>query len=144
MRLNSLKPGKNSKKKKVRVGRGWSSGVGKTCGKGVKGQKARGSGKVAIGFEGGQMPFHRRVPKSGFNSYMATKKTEIRLSQLNNIDADVIDVMVLKDFDIIPNHIESVKVIATGEVTKPVTLRGILATKGAKEAIEKAGGKVEV
>lgn len=144
MRLNSLKPGKNSKKKKIRVGRGWSSGVGKTCGKGVKGQKARGKGKVAIGFEGGQMPFHRRVPKSGFNSYMATKRAEIRLSQLNNIDADVIDLLVLKDFDIIQNHIETVKVIATGEVTKAVTLRGILATKGAKEAIEKAGGKVEI
>ena len=97
MRLNTLKPGENAKKKKVRVGRGWSSGCGKTCGKGVKGQKARGSGKVAIGFEGGQMPFHRRVPKSGFTSRKAMTRAEVRLSELNKLYVDVVDLLVLKE-----------------------------------------------
>ncbi|MAZ38515.1 MAG: 50S ribosomal protein L15 [Legionellales bacterium] len=143
MRLNTLKPGENAKKKKVRVGRGWSSGCGKTCGKGVKGQKARGSGKVAIGFEGGQMPFHRRVPKSGFTSRKAMTRAEVRLSELNKLYVDVVDLLVLKEHNVIGNNIETVKIIATGEIDKAVTLRGILVSKGAKEAIENAGGKVE-
>ena len=143
MRLNTLKPGANSKQKKVRVGRGWSSGCGKTCGKGAKGQKARGSGKVPIGFEGGQMPFHRRVPKSGFSSRKAITRAEVRLSELNKLYVDVIDLLVLREHNVIGNNIETVKIIATGEIDKAITVRGILATKGAKQAIEKAGGKVE-
>jgi len=143
MRLNTLKPAKFSKKNKVRVGRGWSSGCGKTSGKGVKGQKARGSGKVPIGFEGGQMPFHRRVPKSGFNSRKSLTRTEVRLSDLNKLYVDEIDLLALKAHNVIGANIETVKVIATGEITKPIMLRGVLVSKGAREAIEKAGGKVE-
>lgn len=143
MNLNTMKPAFNSKKKKLRVGRGWSSGVGKTCGKGVKGQKARGKGKVAIGFEGGQMPFHRRIPKSGFASRKALVRAQVRLSTLNAIHADVIDLLVLRQANVIGANIEVVKVIMTGEVTRPITLRGLDITAGAKQAIEAAGGKVE-
>lgn len=143
MRLNTLKPAEFSKKKKVRVGRGWSSGCGKTSGKGVKGQKSRGKGKVPIGFEGGQMPFHRRIPKSGFTSRTAIYRAEVRLSQIDAMDVDTIDIFVLKQFNIIPTNIETVKVICTGEITKPVILKGLAVTRGAREAIEKIGGKVE-
>ena len=144
MNLSNLQPATGSThNQNKRLGRGQGSGKGGTASRGHKGAKSRSGYSKKIGFEGGQMPFHRRVPKSGFNSFMATKRAEIRLSQLNDIDADVIDILVLKSHDLIKNRIETVKVIATGEITKPVTLRGILATKGAKQAIEKAGGKVE-
>lgn len=143
MRLNSLKPAAFSKKKKIRVGRGWSSGCGKTAGKGVKGQKARGKGKVPIGFEGGQMPFHRRIPKSGFVSRQAPYRAEIRLSQLEALDLDTVDLLALKELNIVPFTIETVKVIATGEITKPMTIIGLQVSKGAREAIIKVGGKVE-
>jgi large subunit ribosomal protein L15 len=143
MHLNTLKPAEFSKKKKIRVGRGWSSGCGKTSGKGVKGQKSRGKGKVPIGFEGGQMPFHRRIPKSGFTSRTAIYRAEVRLSQIDAMDVDTIDIFVLKQFNIISTNIETVKVICTGEITKPVILKGLGVTRGAREAIEKVGGKVE-
>lgn len=143
MYLNTIKPAFNSKKKKLRVGRGWSSGVGKTCGKGVKGQKARGKGKVAIGFEGGQMPFHRRIPKSGFASRKALVRAQVRLSTLDAIPADVIDLLVLREANVIGANIQIVKVIMTGEISRPITVRGFDVSAGAKQAIEAAGGKVE-
>ena len=98
---------------------------------------------MPIGFEGGQMPFHRRVPKSGFRSRKAITRAEVRLSELNKLYVDVIDLLVLREHNVIGNNIETVKIIATGEIDKAITVRGILATKGAKQAIEKAGGKVE-
>lgn len=143
MQLNTLKPAEGSKKAKVRVGRGWSSGLGKTSGRGVKGQKSRGKGKVAIGFEGGQMPFHRRIPKSGFTSRSKRTHCELRLSDFNYVDEPVIDLLVLKDYNIVPVNTLTAKVIATGELTKAVVLRGIAASAGARAAIEAKGGKVE-
>ncbi len=143
MQLNTLKPAEGSKKAKVRVGRGWSSGLGKTSGRGVKGQRARGKGKVAIGFEGGQMPFHRRIPKSGFTSRTKRTHAELRLNDFNYIEEPVIDLLVLKDYDIVSQNTLSAKVIASGELTRTITLRGISATKGAVAAIEAKGGKVE-
>lgn len=144
MQLNTLKPAEGSKKAKVRVGRGWSSGLGKTSGRGVKGQKSRGKGKVAIGFEGGQMPFHRRIPKSGFTSRTKRTHAELRLSDFNYIEEPIIDLLVLKDYDIVPENTLSAKVIVSGELTRAVVLRGISASKGAIAAIEAKGGKVEV
>lgn len=144
MQLNTLKPAEGSKKAKVRVGRGWSSGLGKTSGRGVKGQKSRGKGKVAIGFEGGQMPFHRRIPKSGFTSRTKQTHAELRLSDFNYIEEPVIDLLVLKDYDIVPENTLSAKVIVSGELTRAIVLRGISASKGAIAAIEAKGGKVEV
>lgn len=143
MQLNTLKPAEGSKKAKVRVGRGWSSGLGKTSGRGVKGQKARGKGKVGIGFEGGQMPFHRRIPKSGFTSRSKRTHAELRLSDFNVIEETDIDLLVLKDYDLIPQNILTAKVIASGELNRKIVLRGISATKGALAAIEAKGGKVE-
>lgn len=143
MRLNSLKPAEGSKKKAVRVGRGPSSGVGKTCGKGTKGQKARGKGKVAIGFEGGQMPFHRRIPKNGFNSKKSGITTELRLSELNSLGLDAIDLATLIALDVINQNIKHVKVIATGVIERAITLTGLRVTAAARAAIEAAGGKVE-
>lgn len=143
MQLNSLKPAEGSKKSKTRVGRGASSGKGKNCGFGHKGQKSRGRGKVAIGFEGGQMPFHRRVPKSGFNSWRQQFTAEIRLSSLNKLDGTV-SLDTLKKAGLIPNMIKFAKVVLNGEVSKAVTIANdIKVTKGAKAAIEAAGGKVE-
>lgn len=143
MQLNTLKPAEGSKKAKVRVGRGWSSGLGKTSGRGVKGQRARGKGKVAIGFEGGQMPFHRRIPKSGFTSRSKGTHAELRLNDFNHIEEPVIDLLVLKDYDIVSENTLSAKVILSGELTRAVVLRGISASKGAIAAIEAKGGKVE-
>lgn len=143
MQLNSLKPAPGSKKKAVRVGRGWSSGKGKTCGKGHKGQKARGKGKVAIGFEGGQMPFHRRIPKNGFNSKKSLTTTELRLSELNNLGVDVIDLPTLIILDVVNQQTKTIKIIATGVIERAITVRGLRMSAAAKAAIEAAGGKVE-
>ena len=143
MRLNTLRPAEGAKKDRKRVGRGAGSGVGKTAGRGHKGQKSRAGGFHKVGFEGGQMPLQRRLPKYGFSSRIAARSAEIRLHELNNIDADVIDLVVLKKAGLVKHTIDTVKVIASGEVTKPVNLKAINVSAGAKKAIEAAGGTVE-
>lgn len=143
MKLNTLKPAEGSKPEKKRLGRGIGSGLGKTSGKGHKGQKARAGGYHKVGFEGGQMPLQRRLPKIGFISRTAKFSEEVRLHELEKVGADVIDILTLKTANIVGLQAEQVKVIASGEITKAVTLRGIKVTKGARAAIEKAGGKVE-
>ena len=126
-----------------RVGRGIGSGLGKTGGRGHKGQKSRSGGFHKVGFEGGQMPLQRRLPKRGFKSLTAAANAEIRLSELNLLAINEIDVLVLKQAGLVPAAVSSVKVIASGELSKAIVLKGIKATKGAKVAIETAGGKVE-
>ncbi len=143
MRLNTLSPAEGSKKNPKRVGRGIGCGFGKTCGRGHKGQKSRSGGFHKVGFEGGQMPLQRRLPKVGFSSRKARISAEVRLSELAKVDGETVDLIALKAANIIGQHIKRAKVIASGEVAKPVTLRGVLATKGARAAIEAAGGKVE-
>ncbi|MDF2182701.1 50S ribosomal protein L15 [Neptuniibacter sp. CAU 1671] len=143
MRLNTLSPADGSRPARKRVGRGIGSGLGKTCGRGHKGQKSRSGGSVKPGFEGGQMPLQRRLPKFGFTSRGARYVAEIRLSELAAVQADVIDLAALKAADIIKEEIKSAKVILSGEITKSVTLKGLRVTKGAQAAIEAAGGKVE-
>lgn len=143
MRLNTLSPAEGSKPSAKRVGRGIGSGTGKTCGRGHKGQKSRSGGGVKPGFEGGQQPLQRRLPKFGFTSRAARFVAEVRLNELANVNADVIDLAALKDADIIADNMKSAKVVLSGEITKAVNLKGIKATKGAKAAIEAAGGKVE-
>ncbi len=144
MRLNTLKAAENSRPSAKRVGRGPGSGSGKTCGRGVKGQKSRSGGFNKTGFEGGQMPLQRRLPKRGFSARLNRHAVEIRLNELNNIDAEVIDLDALKAARIITQSTNKAKVILSGEVTKAVKLKGITATKGALAAIEKAGGSIEV
>jgi large subunit ribosomal protein L15 len=143
MRLNTIKPGEGSKRPRLRVGRGASAGQGKTCGRGVKGQRARKGGYHKVGFEGGQMPLQRRLPKVGFRSAIKATRAEVRTSELNGIDAAVIDLAALKAAGIIPVFAEQAKVVLSGGLTKAVTLKGVGATKGAAEAIAKAGGKIE-
>ena len=143
MRLNSLSPAPGSKPTKKRVGRGIGSGLGKTGGRGHKGLKSRSGGKVPAGFEGGQQPLQRRLPKFGFTSRQARYVAEIRLNELAKIDAEVIDLAALKDADIIKNEIKVARVILSGEISKAVTVKGLKVTKGAQAAIEAAGGKVE-
>ncbi|MEJ2212845.1 MAG: 50S ribosomal protein L15 [Gammaproteobacteria bacterium] len=143
MRLNTLKPSEGSKTAAKRVGRGIGSGLGKTCGRGHKGQKSRSGGGSIIGFEGGQMPLQRRLPKVGFNSAKAKVTAEVTLSELEKVAADVVDMNALYDADILPRTKTRAKVILSGEINKAVTVKGIKATKGAKAAIEAAGGKVE-
>jgi large subunit ribosomal protein L15 len=142
MQLNDLSPAPGSTKAKKRVGRGIGSGWGKTCGTGHKGQKSRSGGTVRPGFEGGQMPLQMRLPKYGFSSRIARVTAEIRTSELNNIDADVIDLEALRKANLVTAGIKRAKVMLSGEVTKAITLDGIGVTKGAREAIEKAGGKI--
>ena len=143
MKLNTIKPAEGAKRSKLRVGRGASAGQGKTCGRGVKGQRARKGGYHKVGFEGGQMPLQRRLPKVGFRSAVKSTRAEVRLSELNGIEAEVIDLAVLKKAGIVSAFAEKAKVVLSGELTKAVTLKGIGATKGALEAIEKAGGRIE-
>lgn len=143
MRMNTLKPAEGSRKARRRVGRGMGSGLGKTCGRGHKGQKSRTGGKVQVGFEGGQMPLQRRLPKRGFRSALKKTIAEIRLHELNKVEGDVVDLSSLRAARLINAQITRAKVIDSGELEKPVTLRGVQATKGARAAIEKAGGKVE-
>ena len=140
MRLNTIKPGAGARKARLRVGRGASAGQGKTSGRGVKGQRARKGGYHKVGFEGGQMPLQRRLPKFGFRSAMKATRAEVRLSELAKVDAAVIDLDALKKAGVVPVFAEQAKLILSGEVSKAVTLKGIGATKGAREAIEKAGG----
>lgn len=143
MRLNTISnvPGASSSKK--RVGRGIGSGYGKTAGRGHKGQKSRTGGSVKPGFEGGQMPLQKRLPKFGFTSRIGMVTAEVRTSELNKVDADVIDIATLEKADIINRNIKRVKVMLSGELTKAVTLKGLRVTKGARAAIEAAGGKIE-
>ncbi|MEJ2643783.1 MAG: 50S ribosomal protein L15 [Gammaproteobacteria bacterium] len=143
MRLNSLKPAQGAKQAPKRVGRGIGSGLGKTGGRGHKGQTSRSGGYHKVGFEGGQMPLQRRLPKIGFKSRVGRTRAEVRLHELAKVDADVIDLMALKAANIVPAQAELAKVIVSGELTKAVTLRGVAVTKGARAAIEAAGGKVE-
>ncbi|EFI22672.1 ribosomal protein L15 [Neisseria sp. oral taxon 014 str. F0314] len=143
MFLNSIQPAEGATHARRRVGRGIGSGLGKTGGRGHKGQKSRSGGFHKVGFEGGQMPLQRRLPKRGFKSLTAAANAEIRLSELNLLAVNEIDVLVLKQAGLVPATVSSVKVIASGELSKAIVLKGIKATKGAKVAIETAGGKVE-
>jgi large subunit ribosomal protein L15 len=143
MRLNTLKPADGSKKDRKRVGRGIGTGLGKTCGRGHKGQKSRSGGFHKIGFEGGQMPLQRRLPKMGFTSRKSRFVDELRLNELALVDADVIDLAALKAANLISRETGSVKVFASGSIDKAVNLKGIRVTKGARAAIEAAGGKIE-
>jgi large subunit ribosomal protein L15 len=143
MRLNSLSPAPGSRKTRKRVGRGIGSGVGKTAGRGHKGQKSRSGGKVAAGFEGGQMPLQKRLPKYGFTSRIARTTAQIRLAELNKVSADVIDVQALKDADVVRDDVRRVRVFLSGELKGPVTIKGLAVSRGARAAIEAAGGKVE-
>jgi large subunit ribosomal protein L15 len=143
MRLNTLKPAAGSRKGGKRVGRGIGSGLGKTCGRGHKGQKSRSGGFHKVGFEGGQMPLQRRLPKVGFTSRVGRTTDEIRLHELAKVDGDVVDLVALKAANLIRQDVQRVKVIASGKIEKAVTVRGLGVTAGAKSAIEAAGGKVE-
>ncbi|MGB3620043.1 50S ribosomal protein L15 [Ketobacter sp. MCCC 1A13808] len=143
MRLNSLSPATGSKPSAKRRGRGIGSGLGKTGGRGVKGQTSRSGGTVKPGFEGGQMPIQRRLPKFGFTSQKALITQEVRLSELAKVESDVVDLGALQAAGIIRRSTKFAKVVLSGEINKAVTLKGIPATKGAKAAIEAAGGKVE-
>ncbi len=142
MRLNTIKPAEGSKKAAKRVGRGIGSGLGKTCGRGHKGQKSRSGGFHKVGFEGGQMPLQRRLPKRGFNSLTRARNYEVRLTDLDRLPVDEIDLLGLQAAGIVPGDALSAKVILSGTITRKVTLKGIGATKGAKAAIEAAGGSV--
>jgi large subunit ribosomal protein L15 len=142
MFLNTLAPAEGSKKKSRRVGRGIGSTLGKTCGRGHKGQHARSGGFHKVGFEGGQMPLQRRLPKVGFRSRQKALSAEVRLHELNAIQADEIDLALLISLNIVPAVTRKAKVIDSGSLEKAVTLKGILVTKGARKAIEGLGGKI--
>ena len=143
MRLNDLSPGKGAKKTGKRLGRGHAAGQGKTSGRGQKGQHARSGGYHEVGFEGGQLPLQRRLPKVGFTSRMARLTAELRLHELAIPEADVIDIDVLKAASLVPAQVQKVKVIKSGKLDKAVKLKGIAVTKGARAVIEKAGGSIE-
>jgi large subunit ribosomal protein L15 len=143
MKLNELSPASGSKKDRKRVGRGIGSGLGKTAGRGHKGQKSRSGGKVKIGFEGGQMPLQRRLPKRGFSSRVARYNAEVRLYQIQAMKAEVIDLEALKAENVVGHDTRKVKVINTGTLERAVTVKGLGVTSGAQAAIEAAGGKVE-
>ena len=143
MYLNTLKPAPGSTSAARRVGRGIGSGLGKTCGRGHKGQKSRTGGFHKIGFEGGQMPLQRRLPKFGFTSRVSMVSAEVRLSEINKLQGDVIDLNALVASSTVPAQTRQVKVILSGEISRAVTLKGLKVTKGARAAIEAAGGKVE-
>jgi large subunit ribosomal protein L15 len=143
MRLNELRPGEGSRKARLRVGRGASAGQGKTCGRGVKGQRARKGGYHKVGFEGGQMPLQRRLPKVGFRSAMKATRAEVRLSELQGLTDAVIDLAALKRAGIVNAQATQAKVVLSGKLERAVTLKGIGATRGARDAISAAGGKLE-
>lgn len=142
MRLNTIKPAEGSKHAKRRVGRGIGSGLGKTAGRGHKGQKSRSGGFHKVGFEGGQMPLQRRLPKRGFVSMKQGMTAEVRLSDLDKLPVDAVDLLVLKQAGLISQSAAAAKVVLAGEIKRAVTLLGIRATKGALAAIEAAGGKI--
>lgn len=143
MRLNTLKSAQGAKQSPKRLGRGIGSGLGKTSGRGHKGQHARAGGYHKVGFEGGQMPLQRRLPKVGFRSHMAAASAEVRLHELTKVAGDIVDLLALKQANVVAQQVNRVKVIASGTLDKPVTVRGLGVTKGARAAIEAAGGKVE-
>jgi large subunit ribosomal protein L15 len=143
MRLNTLSPAPGSRKDAKRVGRGIGSGLGKTAGRGHKGQKSRSGGRVRPGFEGGQMPLQKRLPKYGFTSRISRTTAQVRLGELNAVAGDVVDLDTLKAADLVNENIARVRIFLSGDLGKPVTVKGLAVTKGAREAIEKAGGKVE-
>lgn len=142
MELNNIQPADGAKHAKRRVGRGIGSGLGKTAGRGHKGQKSRSGGFHKVGFEGGQMPLQRRLPKRGFNSLTRARNYEVRLTDLDRLPIDEIDLLALQAAGVVPGDALSAKVILAGEITRKVTLKGVGATKGAKAAIEAAGGSV--
>ena len=142
MELNTLQPAEGSKKARRRVGRGIGCGLGKTCGRGHKGQKSRAGGFHKVGFEGGQMPLQRRLPKRGFVSLTASRNVEVRLGEIDALPIEDIDLLSLKQAGIVAIEALSAKVILSGEITRKVNLRGVGATKGARAAIEAAGGSV--
>jgi large subunit ribosomal protein L15 len=143
MRLNTLSPAPGAKKAAKRVGRGIGSGLGKTGGRGHKGQKSRSGGKVAPGFEGGQMPIQKRLPKYGFTSRISRTTAQVRLGELNRVTGDVVDLQALKDADVVRDDVLRVRVFLSGELSRALTVKGIPVSKGAREAIEQAGGKIE-
>ncbi len=143
MRLNTLSPAPGRNKETKRVGRGIGSGLGKTAGRGHKGQKSRSGGRVRPGFEGGQMPLQKRLPKYGFTSRISRVSSQIRLSELNLIDGGIVDIDALRTAGLINNNISRAKIFLSGELNKALTLKGIGATKGAIAAIKAAGGKIE-
>jgi large subunit ribosomal protein L15 len=143
MLLKTLKPAPGAKRPRLRVGRGASAGQGKTCGRGTKGQRARKGGYHKVGFEGGQMPIQRRMPKVGFRSKIAYTRAEVMLSELSKVEGTVVDLEALKKAQVIPVFAEKAKVVLSGKIERAVTLKGIAATKGARAAIEAAGGKLE-
>jgi large subunit ribosomal protein L15 len=143
MKLNTMSPAPGSKRARLRVGRGASAGQGKTCGRGTKGQRARKGGYHKVGFEGGQMPLQRRMPKVGFRSAMKASRAEVTLGALARVETAPIDIAALIAANIVPAATEKAKVILSGKIEKAVTLKGIAVTKGARAAIEAAGGKIE-
>ena len=143
MRLNNIKPAAGSRPSRLRVGRGIGSGLGKTAGRGHKGQHARAGGSHKAGFEGGQMPLQRRLPKVGFRSLKKRQSQQVFLYQLASVKADTIDLVALREAGLVDAHARKVKIVATGEINRAVKLSGVLATVGAKAAIEAAGGSVE-
>ena len=143
MYLNTIQAACGARKKAKRVGRGIGSTDGKTCGRGHKGQKARSGGYHKVGFEGGQMPLQRRLPKVGFTSRIKKFTSEVRLNELNGLDQNVVDLQVLIDSNIVPVFTKKAKLVNTGSISKAITLKGINVTDGARQAIEAAGGKVE-
>jgi large subunit ribosomal protein L15 len=143
MKLNSIAPGPGSKKTRLRVGRGASAGQGKTCGRGVKGQRARKGGYHKVGFEGGQMPLQRRLPKFGFRSRLAPRVAEVRLNELALVAGGAVDLESLKKAGVVPANALRAKVVLSGKLETAVTVKGVGVTKGARAAIEAAGGKVE-
>jgi large subunit ribosomal protein L15 len=143
MELNTLQPAAGAKHAKRRVGRGIGSGLGKTAGRGHKGQKSRSGGYHKVGFEGGQMPLQRRMPKVGFRSAMKATRAEVRLDELAKVSAEIIDLAALKAANVVPAHAEIAKIVLSGKIEKAVTLKGVGVTKGARAAIEAAGGRIE-
>ena len=143
MRLNMLKPAAGGRKDSKRVGRGIGSGLGKTCGRGHKGQKSRSGGFHKIGFEGGQMPLQRRLPKVGFSARKSRFVDELRLNELALAGTDVVDLAALKSANLVSREVKTVKVFASGVIEKAVTVKGLKVTRGARAAIEAAGGKIE-
>ena len=143
MKLNSISPAAGSKKPRLRVGRGASAGQGKTCGRGVKGQRARKGGYHKVGFEGGQMPIQRRLPKVGFRSKLAPLVAEVRLNELARIEGGVVDLASLKRANLVPARAARARIMRSGEIEVAVTIRGVSVTRGARTAIEAAGGKIE-
>ena len=142
MKLNTIQPNKGSKKVKSRKGKGHASGLGKTSGRGHKGQKSRSGGFHKVGFEGGQMPLQRRLPKRGFTSRTKKENSELRLDQLDHIKAEIIDLEALKNENIVPRYIQKIKIIASGEIKKAITIQGLNLSDNARKAILSTGGKI--